>query len=90
MKADGDKAQRQAKPGNRYEMWNMYIAGEVGGMAESLARLSEMVDSNDEKVAAAAEAGAKLIVIGRAGEEVGAGLSEIVTLLQEEFSHVTS
>ena len=44
----------------------------------------------DEKVAAAAEAGAKLIVIGRAGEEVGAGLSEIVTLLQEEFSHVTS
>ena len=44
----------------------------------------------DEKVAAAAEAGAKLIVIGRASEEVGAGLSEIVTLLQEEFSHVTS
>ena len=49
VKADGDKAQRQAKPGNRYEMWNMYIAGEVGGMAESLARLSEMVDSKDEK-----------------------------------------
>ena len=49
VRTDGDKAQRQAKPGNRYEMWNMYIAGEVGGMAESLARLSEMVDSKDEK-----------------------------------------
>jgi len=45
----GDKAQRQAKPGNRYEMWNMYIAGEVGGMAESLARLSEMVSDKTEK-----------------------------------------
>ena len=42
IKTDGDKAERQARPGNRYEMWNMYIAGEVGGMAESLARLSEM------------------------------------------------
>lgn len=32
----------RAKPGNRYEMWNMYIAGEVGGMGESLARLSTL------------------------------------------------
>ena len=49
VKSDGDKAERQAKPGNRYEMWNMYIAGEVGGMAESLARLSEMVSDPTEK-----------------------------------------
>ena len=45
----GTKAERQARPGNRYEMWNMYIAGEVGGMAESLARLSEMVDAPADK-----------------------------------------
>ena len=49
VKKDGDKAERQAKAGNRYEMWNMYIAGEVGGMAESLARLSEMVSDPTEK-----------------------------------------
>ncbi len=49
VKNDGNKAERQAKPGNRYEMWNMYIAGEVGGMAESLARLSEMVSDPTEK-----------------------------------------
>lgn len=49
VKQDGDKAARQARPGNRYEMWNMYIAGEVGGMEESLSRLSEMVSSPDEK-----------------------------------------
>lgn len=30
-------------------MWNMYIAGEVGGMGESLARLSEMVSAPEEK-----------------------------------------
>ena len=48
--SEGDKAQRQAKPGNRYEMWNMYIAGEVGGMQESLARLSRMVtDATDSQ-----------------------------------------
>ena len=41
--AQGTQAERRARPGNRYEMWNMYIAGEVGGMAESLARLAEMV-----------------------------------------------
>lgn len=49
VKTDGTKQERQAKPGNRYEMWNMYIAGEVGGMAESLARLSEMVADPTEK-----------------------------------------
>ena len=49
VKTDGTKQERQAKPGNRYEMWNMYIAGEVGGMAESLSRLSEMVADPTEK-----------------------------------------
>ena len=49
VKADGTKAERQARPGNRYEMWNMYIAGEVGGMAEALARLAEMVSDPTEK-----------------------------------------
>lgn len=49
IKRDGDKAERQARPGNRYEMWNMYIAGEVGGMCESLSRLSEMVSDPTEK-----------------------------------------
>ena len=41
--SEGTPEERRSKPGNRYEMWNMYIAGEVGGMAESLARLSTMV-----------------------------------------------
>ena len=45
VQSDGTQEERRAHPGNRYEMWNMYIAGEVGGMAESLARLSEMVKS---------------------------------------------
>ena len=49
MKSDGRQDERRAKPGNRYEMWNMYIAGEVGGMAESLARLSEMTGTADER-----------------------------------------
>lgn len=49
VKTDGDKAERQARPGNRYEMWNMYIAGEVGGMEESLARLSMMVNDSAER-----------------------------------------
>jgi DUF1680 family protein len=49
VKSDGTQEERRAKPGNRYEMWNMYIAGEVGGMAESLARLSEMVKDPTEK-----------------------------------------
>ena len=39
----------RTRPGNRYEMWNMYIAGEVGGMQESLARLSAAVNDPEEK-----------------------------------------
>ncbi len=49
VQKEGNKVERQARPGNRFEMWNMYIAGEVGGMAESLARLSEMVTDPTEK-----------------------------------------
>ena len=49
VKSDGTQDERRARPGNRYEMWNMYIAGEVGGMAESLARLSEMTGTAEEK-----------------------------------------
>ena len=49
VKSDGNQEERRAKPGNRYEMWNMYIAGEVGGMAESLARLSEMTGTKEER-----------------------------------------
>ena len=49
VQTEGTRQERQARPGNRYEMWNMYIAGEVGGMAESLARLSEMVSDPTEK-----------------------------------------
>ena len=46
--AEGNAEQRRARPGNRLEMWNMYIAGEVGGMAESLARLSVMADDAED------------------------------------------
>ena len=42
--AEGTQETRRSRPGNRYEMWNMYIAGEVGGMAESLSRLAELAD----------------------------------------------
>ena len=49
VKSDSSQEARRAKPGNRYEMWNMYIAGEVGGMAESLARLSEMTGTAEER-----------------------------------------
>ena len=49
VKHEGSLEERRARPGNRYEMWNMYIAGEVGGMAESLARLSEMTGTAEEK-----------------------------------------
>ena len=49
VKSDGRQDERRAKPGNRYEMWNMYIAGGVGGMAESLARLAEMTGTAEEK-----------------------------------------
>ena len=45
---EGNTASRRARPGNRYEMWNMYIAGEVGGMAESLARLAEMTEDREQ------------------------------------------
>jgi DUF1680 family protein len=47
---EGTQEQRRSRPGNRYEMWNMYIAGEVGGMAEALSRLSEMVSDMTEKL----------------------------------------
>ena len=46
---EGSKAERQSRHGNRYEMWNMYIAGEVGGMQESLSTLSAMVSDPSEK-----------------------------------------
>ena len=49
VKTDGTKEERRKKPGNRYEMWDIYIGGEVGGMAESLARLSEMATQPEEK-----------------------------------------
>lgn len=49
VSSEGTPEERRAKPGNRYEMWNMYIAGEVGGMSESLARLSEMVKDSVDK-----------------------------------------
>lgn len=49
VQPEGSREERRAQPGNRYEMWNMYIAGEDGGTGESLARLSEMVDKPDEK-----------------------------------------
>ena len=49
VNSEGTQEERRARPGNRYEMWNMYIAGEVGGMAESLARLSEMTADPTEK-----------------------------------------
>ncbi len=41
--SSGTPESRRSAPGNRYEMWNMYIAGEVGGMEESLSKLSMMV-----------------------------------------------
>ena len=49
VEKEGTQDERRARPGNRYEMWNMYIAGEVGGIGESLARLSEMVSDPTEK-----------------------------------------
>lgn len=47
--SEGSQSERRAKPGNRFEMWNIYIAGEDGGVGESLARLSEMVKDSVEK-----------------------------------------
>ncbi len=58
VKSDGSQSERRAKPGNRYEMWNMYIAGEVGGMAESLSRLAEMTSDPTEKAHLIEAAGA--------------------------------
>ena len=49
VESEGTPEERRSKPGNRYEMWNMYIAGEVGGMAESLATLSIMVKDKESK-----------------------------------------
>lgn len=49
VKSNGSQEERRSRLGNRHEMWNMYIAGEVGGMAESLSRLSEMVKEPAEK-----------------------------------------
>ena len=49
VNAEGNQKERQSRPGNRYEMWNMYIAGEVGGMAESLSRLAVLADDAEEK-----------------------------------------
>ncbi len=49
VSTEGDVAERRQRPGNRYEMWNMYIAGEVGGMAESLARLAQMSSDSTER-----------------------------------------
>lgn len=49
VQIDGSQEERRSKPGNRFEMWNMYIAGEDGGTGESLARLSEMVSDPTEK-----------------------------------------
>jgi len=57
VKTDGTRAERQAVPGNRYEMWNMYIAGEVGGMQEVLSRLSMLVSDPEEKARLAEAAG---------------------------------
>jgi len=48
VQKEGSQAERRSRPGNRYEMWNMYIAGEVGGMAESLASLSMMVSDREQ------------------------------------------
>lgn len=49
IEADGTQDERRSRPGNRYEMWDMYIAGEVGGIGESLAILSQLVTNPEEK-----------------------------------------
>lgn len=49
VNTEGTQEERRAKPGNRYEMWNMYIAGEDGGTGESLARLALMTQDPEEK-----------------------------------------
>lgn len=49
VSSEGTQEERRARPGNRYEMWNMYIAGEVGGISESLARLAELTDDAQQR-----------------------------------------
>lgn len=49
VRQDGTQDERRARPGNRYEMWDMYIAGEVGGMSESLARLADLTPDATSK-----------------------------------------
>ncbi|MBQ6178952.1 MAG: glycoside hydrolase family 127 protein [Bacteroidales bacterium] len=49
LDSSGTPETRRSTPGNRYEMWNMYIAGEVGGMEESLSRLSMMVEDRTSR-----------------------------------------
>ena len=49
VQSEGTREERRATPGNRYEMWNMYIAGEDGGTGESLAHLAEMVTDTLER-----------------------------------------
>jgi DUF1680 family protein len=57
VQTEGTQEERRARPGNRYEMWNMYIAGEVGGMQEVLSRLSVMASDPTEKERLAQAAG---------------------------------
>ena len=47
VKTDGTQEERRAHPGNRYEMWDMYIAGELGGISESLARLAALTPDKE-------------------------------------------
>jgi len=49
VNTEGTQEERRAVPGNRYEMWNMYIAGEDGGTGESLARLAMLTDDEEKK-----------------------------------------
>ncbi len=49
VQSEGTQQERRTRPGNRYEMWNMYIVGEVGGMQESLARLSTLTGDPTER-----------------------------------------
>ncbi len=49
VNTEGTQEERRAVPGNRYEMWNMYIAGEDGGTGESLARLALLTDDPEKR-----------------------------------------
>lgn len=48
LQTEGTSDERRARPGNRYEMWNIYIAGEDGGVSESLARLAQLSNNPEE------------------------------------------